>query len=128
MLGGGGAPSRGRGSSRGRGLRQRREYPLSAAGPGRGVTRPYRRQDGGRGSVQSRKRTGSGGAPATGEKSGPSQQVLARAAAIRETASRFAKDGSCEGSSDSEEEEAEAREVVERLLKNYYHDLGPDGN
>ena len=70
-------------------------------------------------------------APAAGERSGPSQKVLDRAAAIRETASRFARDGagSCEGYSDSdEEEEEEGAEVFQRLLKNYYQDLGSDGN
>jgi hypothetical protein len=120
MLGGGRAPSRGRGSSRGRGFRQKRGDSDSTA---QGVSGPYR-QVAGRGSVQPRKRTGSGAAPATRERSGPSQKVLAHAAAIRETASRFARD---EGSSESEEEEVEGREVVERLLKNYYQDLGSDG-
>ena len=52
---------------------------------------------------------------------------MARAAAIRETASRFARDESF-SESDEEEEEVEGGEVVERLLKNYYQDLGSDGN
>ena len=88
-----------------------------------------RRKTGGRGSTRRRTRPSSGAAPAAGERSEPSEQVLARAAAIRETASRFARDGSSEGSSESEEEEeAGGREVVERLLKIYYQDLGSGGS
>ena len=121
---------RGRGTYRGRGLwRERGEDSYSSTIPGQ--TRPYRRSSSGRGSVQSRKRTNSGRERAAGaerEKTGASQQVLARAAAIKESASQFARDG-CEYSSDGssdDEEKAEGREMIKSMLKIYYQDLGDD--
>ena len=64
--------------------------------------------------------------PPAEEKASASRQVLARAAAIRESASQFAKDGGSEDSS-GDEEEAEGREVIRKMLKIYYKDLCSDG-
>lgn len=64
------------------------------------------------------------------EKTKASQQVLARAAAIRESASQFARDGgeSSDGSSDGEEaEEGRDPGMIRNMLKMYYQDLGSDG-
>ena len=113
-------------SSRGRGGER-------AWRPGRGGGR------GGRGTTFSKGRTTSRGADlssatkpnarASSKESGktPSQEVLDRAAAIREKASQYVNDGSSSGS-EEEEEGREGREVLKNMLRVYYQDLGTDGN
>ena len=119
-------PTRGRGISRGRAARGEQGDDFSRARPGR--TRPYRRSSSGRGSSTARKQTSSSTREDAREKTSASQQVLARAAAIRESASQFARDAR-EYSSDSasDGEEAEGREVIKNMLKIYYQDLASDG-
>lgn len=123
--GGGRGISRGRGSSRGRGQwiqKQERETKSTHS-----ITRPYKRSSsGGRDSINVGKRT-KVGETSERNKVSASKQVLARATAIRESASQFARDGASEDSSDDEEDEAEGREVVKKMLKIYYQDLGSDG-
>lgn len=96
-----------------------------------GQTRPYKRSSSGRGSWTARKQTSSTreGAGVVSEKTGASQQVLARAAAIRESASQFARNAreySSDSSSEGEEVE-EGRVMIKNLLKIYYQDLAADG-
>ena len=128
MLGGGRPPSRGRGGPGGRrsGL-QEREDGEPTARPARSVTRPYSRSTVDSRPTWQRRKPNLRAAPVARKKSGPSQQVLARAAAIRERVSQFARDGSPDSSSEGEEEEEDGREVVKRLLKLYYQDLGSQG-
>lgn len=122
MFAGGRPSSRGRDRNPG-GKRREPEIPRGQ------ITRPYRRQTVGRGSGSGSERKRRSSGHEKEERDGPSQQVLARVAEIREKARRYAREGSF---SDSEEEEEEAegegvREVVEKLLKKYYQDLGSDG-
>ena len=125
MSGRGRGYSRGRGSSRGRGVWQQGQE--SSSKPNRATTRPYKRSQSssGRGSTQSRKRPSLESAAVVPEKASPSQQVLARAAAIRESASQFARDDS-DDSSDGEGEN-EGRELVKNILKMYYQHLPSEG-
>ena len=121
----------GRGISRGRGAWGRGGD--SDSGPVLSTTRPYKRPAVGRGFAQPRNAAGaSSKRPRTShegagrEKTKASREVLARAAAIRESASQFVgEDASRESSSDGEEEEG--REVLKTVLKMYYQDLGSDG-
>ena len=127
-------PSRGgRGTSRGRGAWGRGGD--SDSGPVLSTTRPYKRPAVGRGFAQPRNAVGaSSKRPRTShegagrEKTKASREVLARVAAIRESASQFVGgDAPQESSSDGEEEEEEGREVLKTVLKMYYQDLGADG-
>jgi NF-X1-type zinc finger protein NFXL1 len=124
MSGYGRGYSRGRGSSRGRGVWQQGEQ--SSSKPTRAATRPYKRSQSstGRGSTQPHKRPSHESAGVAPEKTSASQQVLARAAAIRESASQFARD-ECESSDDSSdcEGESEGRELIKNMLKMYYQQL-----
>ena len=127
-------PSRGRGISRGRGVWKQREDSNSRSF--QSATRPYRRSSSGRGFTQPR-HSASGSGPgsykdleASREKTKASQQVLARAAAIRESASKYAEDGGGGGDpsdTSSDEEATEGRDLVKKMLKMYYQDLGSDG-
>ena len=94
MFGGGRPPSRGveRGpGGRGSGL-QEREDGEPTARPARSVTRPYSRSTVDSRPTWQRRKPNLRAAPVARKKSGPSQQVLARAAAIRERVSQFARD------------------------------------
>ena len=116
MFGGRGPPSRGRGGPGGRrsGL-QEREDGEPTARPARSVTRPYSRSTVDSRLTWQRRKPGALLSPVARKKSGPSQQVLARAVAIRERASQFDK------------EEENSRECGKKLLKLYYPDLGSQG-
>lgn len=96
------------------------------------TTRPYKRSSSGRGSTQPRH--SDSGSPkhleASREKTKASQQVLARAAAIRESASKYAEDGGGSGDpsdTSSDEEATDEKGLVKKMLKMYYQDLGSDG-
>ena len=117
-------------SSRGRGGER-------AWRPGRGGGR------GGRGTIVKGRATGSGADLSSATKPAalrgdanlanketrktPSQEVLARAAAIREKASQYVNDGSSSGSEEEEEEREGSDLVLRNMLKVYYQDLGTDG-
>lgn len=123
-------PSRGRGISRGRGVWKQREDSNSRSF--QTTTRPYKRSSSGCGSTQPR-HSGSDSPKhleTSREKTKASQQVLARAAAIRESASKYAEDGGGSGdpsASSSDEEATDDRDLVKKMLKMYYQDLGSDG-
>ena len=93
--------------------------------------RPYKRSPsgGGRGSSGHPKRKRGGVAPAEEEeeRTSASRGVLARAAAIRESAGQFAARECDDSSEDEEEDEVKGREVIKNLLKIYYQDLCSEG-
>ena len=108
-------------------------------GAGQSITRPYKRRTNGGGAVQRRgetsavvskpPRTNSEGKRREERKKVPSQEVLARAAAIRESASQYVRDGGSSGSEGEEEEEEgeTGNEVLKNMLRMYYQDLGAEG-
>lgn len=127
---------RGRGSSRGESVRQ--QGGGRGGGTGQSITRPYKRRTSGgaaapprwetNAAVSKPPRTNNAGKRREEGKRVPSQEVLARAAAIRESASQYVRDGGSSGSEGEEEEEGETgNEVLKNMLKMYYQDLGTDG-